>query len=79
MAALLPLAQRSGRVLLVEEGHGFCGYGSELMAAFYERDPRLRMRRLYSHPQHIPSSRPLEMAVLPGVERIVAEMLELVQ
>jgi 2-oxoisovalerate dehydrogenase E1 component len=79
MAALLPLAQRSGKLLFVEEGHGFCGYGSELMAAFYEQGPTLKMRRLYSHPQHIPSARPLEMAVLPGVDRVIAEMLELLK
>jgi len=49
------------------------------MAAFYEQGPTLKMRRLYSHPQHIPSARPLEMAVLPGVDRVIAEMLELLK
>ncbi len=77
--AMLPLAQRSGRLLLVEEGHGFCGFTAELMAALYELDPSLKMRRLYSHPQHIPSAKPLEMLVLPGVEQIVQQALELLQ
>lgn len=77
--AIAPLAERSGRLLVVEEGHGFCGYGSEILAAFYERNPGLKMRRLYSHPQHIPSAKPLETAVLPGIESIVAEVLELIK
>ena len=76
---LLTIAQRSGKLLVVEEGHGFCGYGSELLASFYERDPSLKMRRVFSYPQHIPSSKPLELIVLPNVQRIVNETLELMQ
>jgi 2-oxoisovalerate dehydrogenase E1 component len=79
MDTIAPLAARSGRLLVVEEGHGFCGFGSELIAAFYERNLGLKMRRLYSHPQHIPSAKPLEFAVLPGVESVVAETLELMR
>jgi 2-oxoisovalerate dehydrogenase E1 component len=75
--AMLPLAQRSRRLLFVEEGHGFCGFTAELIASFYEMDHSLRMRRLYSRPQHIPSAKSLEMRVLPDVDRIVEETLEL--
>ena len=77
--AMLPLAKRSGRVLFVEEGHGFCGFTAELMASFYEMDHALVMRRVYSRPQHIPSSKSLELHVLPSVDRIVEETLELLQ
>jgi 2-oxoisovalerate dehydrogenase E1 component len=77
--AMLPIVQRSGRLLLVEEGHGFCGYTAELMASFYELDRSLVMRRVYSYPQHIPSAKPLELGMLPGTERIVAEILELLR
>ena len=77
--SLLPLARKSGKLLLVEEGHGFCGFTAQLMASFYELDPTLVMRRVYSQPQHIPSAKPLELAVLPNVDRIVAETLELVK
>jgi 2-oxoisovalerate dehydrogenase E1 component len=77
--SLLPLVQRSAKLLLVEEGHGFCGLSAQLMASFYEMDPSLIMRRVYSLPQHIPSARPLELSVLPNVDRIVAETLELVK
>jgi 2-oxoisovalerate dehydrogenase E1 component len=77
--AMLPLVQRSGRLLLVEEGHGFCGVTAELMATFYELDSALVMRRLHSLPQHIPSAKPLELSLLPGVDRIVEETLELLR
>jgi 2-oxoisovalerate dehydrogenase E1 component len=77
--SLLPTAQRSGKLLLVEEGHGFCGFSAQLMASFYEMDPSLVMRRVYSYPQHIPSARPIELSVLPNVDRIVMETLELVK
>ena len=76
---LLPIVQRSAKLLLVEEGHGFCGFTAQLMASFYEMDRSLVMRRAYSHPQHIPSAKPLELIVLPNVDRIIAETLELVQ
>lgn len=75
----LPLLQRAGRVLVVEEGHGFCGFTAELIATFTELDRSLQMRRLYSYPEHIPSSKPLEIRVLPSVERIVEQCLELVR
>jgi 2-oxoisovalerate dehydrogenase E1 component len=77
--AMLTQAQRSGRLLLVEEGHGFCGATAELMAAFYELDRSLVMRRLYPRPQHIPSAKPLELSLLPGVDHIVEETLELLR
>ena len=77
--AMLPLAQRSGKLLLVEEGHGFCGFTAELMAAFYELDRALAMRRVFARPQHIPSAKPLELSFLPGPERIVEETLEMLR
>jgi 2-oxoisovalerate dehydrogenase E1 component len=77
--SILPLVQRSGRLLFVEEGHGFCGLTAELMASFYELDRSLAMRRVYSHPQHIPSAKPLELKLLPDASRIVNEALELLR
>ncbi|MGO9336299.1 MAG: dehydrogenase E1 component subunit alpha/beta [Terracidiphilus sp.] len=77
--AMLPLAQRSGHLLLAEEGHGFCGFTAELMATLGELDRSLAMRRVYSHPQHIPSAKPLELRVLPDADRLVAEILELLR
>jgi 2-oxoisovalerate dehydrogenase E1 component len=77
--ALLLIAQQSGRLLLVEEGHGFCGFTAEVLAELYERDPSLRIRRLSSHAQHIPSAKPLELEVLPNTARIVEAALALEQ
>lgn len=77
--AILSIAQQSKKLLLVEEGHGFCGFTAEVLAQLYELDPRLRMSRVYSHPQHIPSSKPLELEVLPNAARIVREALALGQ
>ena len=77
--AILPIVQRSGRLLLVEEGHGFCGFTAEVLAELYERDSSLHIRRLYSYPQHIPSSKPLELEVLPNTARIVHEVIALEQ
>ena len=77
--SFLPLARRSAKLLLVEEGHGFCGFTAQLMTSFYEQDHSLVMHRVYSHPQHIPSAKPLELSVLPSVDRIVAETLGLVK
>ena len=77
--ALLAPAQKSGKLLLLEEGHGFCGFTAELAAGFARADGSLRIRRVTSMPQHIPSAKPLELAVLPNVERIVLETLELVR
>jgi 2-oxoisovalerate dehydrogenase E1 component len=75
--AILPIVQQSGRLLLVEEGHGFCGFTAEVLAELYERDARLHIRRLYSHVQHIPSSKPLELEVLPNAARILEACLAL--
>lgn len=76
---LLQVAQQSGRVLLVEEGHGFCGFTAEVLAELYERDRNLLIQRLSSHPQHIPSAKPLELEVLPNTARIVEAALVLEQ
>lgn len=77
--AILPLVQRSGKLLIAEEGHSFCGFAAELIASLYELDRTLLMRRLSSHPQHIPSAKPLELKVLPGIEKIIAATLGLIQ
>jgi 2-oxoisovalerate dehydrogenase E1 component len=77
--SMLSLAQRSGRLLLAEEGHGFCGFTAELMATLSELERSLVMRRVYAHPQHIPAAKPLELRMLPDTDRLVAETLELLR
>ena len=81
-ANLAPVAesvQRSGRLLAVEEGCGFAGWGSELIAGLHQRlGPALRASaRCHSAEHCIPSSGPLEKQVLPNAQSILASILEL--
>ncbi len=81
---LAPIRQsvsESRRLLVVEEGQGFCGFGAELLAALQESDPALMIqaRRLFAPPHPIPACKPLELQLLPGKESIVAAALEVLQ
>lgn len=70
----------SGRLLIVEEGQLFCGFGAEVLAALQEslNGAPLVARRLGAAPHPLPCCRPAELACLPGVNSIVAESLEVV-
>jgi 2-oxoisovalerate dehydrogenase E1 component len=61
------------RLVVVEEGQGFAGFASELIAQLLEREdvPGLRVRRVTAAPQPIPTSRPLEQLALPDAAAIV--------
>ena len=66
---------RSGRLLVIEEGSGFAGIGSELIAAVTERCRHpFRAGRIAAHPVPIPSVRSLENSVLPDRDRILQEI-----
>ena len=66
---------RSGRLLVIEEGSGFAGIGSELIAAVTERCRHpFRAGRIAAHPVPIPSVRSLENSVLPDKDRILQEI-----
>jgi 2-oxoisovalerate dehydrogenase E1 component len=73
--------QATRRLLIVEEGQGFCGFGAELLAGLEEHDPALllQVRRLFAPPHPIPSCKPLELELLPGRESIAAAALEVLQ
>ena len=65
----------TGRLLVVEEGSGFAGIGSELIAAVLETGGvAFSARRVTAHPVPIPSVRSLENFVLPDRNRILAEI-----
>jgi len=70
---------RSGRLLVVEEGLAFAAFGAEAIAQVIERAPGAlkKVRRLASPTHPIPSCGPLEKAVLPGAEHIVAAGVEM--
>lgn len=71
--------RRAPRLLVVEEGQGYSGFGAEVIAQITERGnpDGLAVARLYPPAYCIPSSGPLEKTVLPCVDQIVARSLEL--
>jgi 2-oxoisovalerate dehydrogenase E1 component len=71
----------TGRLVVVEEGHGFAAFGSEVIAQIHELAPQAlkRSRRLFAPEHPIPSCKPLELALLPGEPHIVQAALEVTQ
>jgi pyruvate/2-oxoglutarate/acetoin dehydrogenase E1 component len=76
--AVIESAQRSQRLLVVEEGGLSLGWGAEVLARVYESlGPGLRSaRRLAALDLPVPASGALEQAVLPGVEAILQAGLQ---
>jgi 2-oxoisovalerate dehydrogenase E1 component len=74
----------SGRLLVVEEGQAFCGFGAEVMASVYLAisciSPVISpvMRRLGAKPHPLAASKAAELDSLPGAESILASMVEMV-
>lgn len=68
----------SRRLLTVEEGQGFCALGAEVLARIQESAPGVlrASRRLTAARAPIPSSKPAEELMLPGVDTIVAAAVE---
>lgn len=78
---VLASAGHSGRLLVLEEGGLTLGWGAEVLARAAET-PGLRLtaaRRLAAADLPVPASGPLEAAVLPGVEPIMAAALAAVR
>ena len=66
---------RTGRLLVVEEGTGFAGIGSELVAAVAENAAqKIKVRRVTALPVPIPSVKSLENIILPDKHRILQEI-----
>jgi 2-oxoisovalerate dehydrogenase E1 component len=78
---IVAAVRESQRVLVVEEGQMFCGFGAEVVASICEACPDLaiRIRRLGAAARPLPSSKPAELESLPGTKAIVSKCLELVQ
>ena len=76
----LQSAKISGRLLVVEEGQLFCGFGAELLAAIHERSPgsHLLTRRLGASEHPIPACKAAENESLPNSGSIVRTCLEMV-
>ncbi len=66
---------QTGRIAIIEEGSLFSGYGSEVIAQLAEKmQVPFLAKRIGALPVPIPSVKSLENEVLPGNERIIAEL-----
>lgn len=76
-AAIAASLARTGRLVVVEEGHTALGVGAGLVASLAESasGAGFRARRVGAAPAPIPPARHLEAAVLPSVDRILAAIL----
>lgn len=75
--AILDLARRTGRVLVVDEDYTRAGLSGEVAALLGEHGVRSAYGRVTTE-ETIPYARALEAAVLPNVERIMAAARALV-
>jgi 2-oxoisovalerate dehydrogenase E1 component len=73
--------EQSRRLLVVEEGLSFAGFGAEAVAQLMERAPGVagHVSRLGAPRHPIPSCGPLEKALLPGEHQVVDAVLQLVR
>ena len=76
---LLPQLTAAPRLLIVEEGQGFAGFGAEVISQLAERGAlsSLSVGRVYPPAHCIPSSGPLEKQVLPSLDDIVQAVLKM--
>jgi 2-oxoisovalerate dehydrogenase E1 component len=77
---LLESVRRSGRLLVVEEGLSFAGFGAEALASLLAEDSRCLpggVRRLGASEHPIPAAPALEKAALPDADKIAAAVREL--
>ncbi len=75
----LPVLDRAGALLLLEEGNGFAGFTAEMLAQLAEHGGgrARRIARVTAAPDLIPASAAMEKTVLPGVDAVVARAREL--
>jgi 2-oxoisovalerate dehydrogenase E1 component len=80
IAPILESVARSGRLLVIEEGQGFCGFGAEVLAALYENPPArpVAAGRMSAAPHPLPCCKPAELECLPGVDSIVERCVKMV-
>ena len=73
--------KRSGRLLVVEEGQAFCGFGSEVVAAVLQalQGTPFTARRIGAKPHPLASSKAAELDSLPGADTIVAGVVEMMR
>lgn len=68
---------RTNRLLVIEEGTGFAGIGSELIASVVEKtEYKIKTKRVTAYPVPIPSVKSLENIILPDKTRILQAIKE---
>ncbi len=77
LAPLFDSLQRTGRLLVIEEGNLSFGWGAEVLARSVERLSLRAAGRVAGLDLPIPAAGLLESAVLPGKEQIIEKCLEL--
>lgn len=79
LSPIVESVARSGRLLVIEEGIGFAGFGAEVIAQVQESKatPAPSVRRLASQEHPIPACAPLEKMMLPHAASIVQALLEM--
>ena len=72
IAPILESTLHTRRVLVVEEGHGFAGWGAEVLSRLGEHAPShlVSAKRLTGPAHPIPSCGPLEKQLLPNADNI---------
>jgi 2-oxoisovalerate dehydrogenase E1 component len=76
----LELINRSEGLIVVEEGQGFAGFGSEIISQVNENlDYYLKVRRIFAEPHCIPAVSSLEKSMLPSVDKIVECAINMVK
>ncbi|MDB6121121.1 MAG: dehydrogenase, protein subunit alpha/beta [Pedosphaera sp.] len=72
VAPIVDSVRKTRRLLVVEEGQGFAGFGAEIATACVEELPGLpvRVMRSFAKPHPIPCSRDLEKQALPTTDDI---------
>jgi acetoin:2,6-dichlorophenolindophenol oxidoreductase subunit beta len=79
LEVLFKSSSRTGRLLAIEEGNLTMGWGAEVLARVVEAAGKrtLLASRIAALDLPVPASGLLEAAVLPGVDQIVAKVLEM--
>jgi 2-oxoisovalerate dehydrogenase E1 component len=74
--SVLDILSRAPRLLIVEEGQGFAGFGAELLAQLAEHGAleKISVRRVMPPSFCIPSCGPLEKEYLPNTDSIIAQV-----
>jgi 2-oxoisovalerate dehydrogenase E1 component len=81
LAPISDAVKVSRRLLIVEEGQSFCGWGGEVVARVYEACPGIPIlsRRIGAASHPLPSSKPAEIESLPSASTVVSSCLEMIK